>query len=399
MRLRKKTRPWKKTKKRHIPAGAPAPKSPFVFEKLDWPAAEEAFQSLRDGKSRALVHGVPGSAKAFLLAWFYRKLKEKNPWLLVTPTPPGKRPWPCRTIFNLASDVPVYSCPSWETLRQDVETPDPELVGERQRTFYRLTQGEACIVVAPLLGALQRAMTPEEWIDEVVVLKKGQEVPADLKQKLVALGYESVTQVVQLGQFAARGGILDLASPGSPSGPVRLELFGDTLDSVRPLDILNQRSSGNLEEVYVFPAHEIVLKDETRYNLRQALKDKVKAGSDKSPSRWARDALELFGQTHSFPGWQWQGIGALEKRGCLFDYLPKDARIFVMEPLAFERKWEELQDLLAGCNRQAKEDGSDLFDARDLFSDIAFLKKALEKGRAAGISQIAQGSFPGAARF
>ncbi len=74
-----------------------------------------------------------------------------------------------------------------------------------------------------------------------------------------------------------RGGILDLASPGSPSGPVRLELFGDQLDSVRPLDILNQRSSGNLEEVYVFPAHEIVLKDETRYNLRQALKDKLKA--------------------------------------------------------------------------------------------------------------------------
>ncbi len=377
---------------------APAPKSPFAFEKLDWPSAEEAFQSLQAGKSRTLIHGVPGSAKSFLLAWFYRKLREKNPWLLVTPT----REEALVLQDDLSTwlpEVPVYLCPSWETLPQDVETPDPELVGERQRTFYRLTQDEACIVVAPLMGALQCTMTPDEWIDEVLILKKGQEVPANLKERLVALGYEPVTQVVQLGQFAMRGGILDLASPGSPSGPVRLELFGDTLDSVRPLDILNQRSSGNLEDVYVFPAHEIVLKDETRYNLRQALKSKVKAGSAQAPSRWAQEALDLFGQTHSFPGWQWQGIGALEKRGCLFDYLPKETRIFLMEPLAFERKWEELQDLLSGCNRQAKEDGSDLFDALDLFSDTGFLKKALGKGQAAGLSQIDQDLFQEPADF
>ena len=279
-------------------AAVTAPKSPFAFEKLDWPAAEEAFQSLKAGKSRTLIHGVPGSAKSFLLAWFYRKLREKNPWLLITPT----REEALALQDDLSTwlpEVPVYLCPSWEILPQDVETPDPELVGERQRAFYQLTQGEACIVVAPLMGALQGTMTPDEWIDEVLILKKGQDVPPDLKEKLVALGYEPVTQVVQLGQFAMRGGIVDLASPGSPSGPVRLELFGDTLDSVRPLDILNQRSSGNLEDVYVFPAHEIVLKDETRYNLRQALKTKVKAGSAKAPSRWAQEALDLFSQTHS----------------------------------------------------------------------------------------------------
>ena len=70
-----------------------------------------------------------------------------------------------------------------------------------------------------------------------------------------------------------------------------------------------------------------------------------------------------------------------------------------MEPLAFERKWEELQDLLAGCNKQAREDGSDLFDAQDLFSDITFVKKSLQKGRAAGISQINQDLFQEPADF
>src|ERR1700733_13258088 len=60
--------------------------TPFVFEKLDWPAAEEALASLKAKTPQALVHGLPGSAKAFLLAWFYQKLQEKNPWLILTPT-------------------------------------------------------------------------------------------------------------------------------------------------------------------------------------------------------------------------------------------------------------------------------------------------------------------------
>lgn len=243
------------------------------------------------------------------------------------------------------------------------------------------------------MGALQYTLSPEEWLDQVLILKKDREAPSNLKERVIAMGYEAVTQVVQLGQFAMRGGILDIASPGSPSGPVRLEFFGDNLESVRPLDILNQRSSGNLEEVHIFPAHEIVLKDETRYNLRQALKAKIKQGSEESSSRWATDALELFNQTHQFPGWQWQAVGALEKKACLFDYLPKDARIFLLEPLAFERKWEELQEVLAGCNQQAQEDGADLFDAQELFSNTQLLSNALLKGKGAALAQIHQDLF------
>ncbi|HJT23050.1 MAG TPA: hypothetical protein VJ873_00625, partial [bacterium] len=368
------------------------PKIPFSFEKLVWPAAEEALRSLKERKPNALIHGTPGSSKAFLLAWFYQHLKEKNPWFLVTPTREEALIL-LDDLSNWLPQVPVYLCPSWETLPHDTETPDPELVGERQRVFYQLLQEESCIVVSPLMGALQGTLSPEEWIDQVMILKKGQDVPSNLKERLVALGYEPVTQVVRLGQFAMRGGILDVASPGSPSGPVRLEFFGDTLDSVRPLDILNQRSSGNLEEVHLFPAHEVFLKDETRYNLRQALKNKIKQGTEQSPARWATDALELFNQTHQFPGWQWQAVGALEKRACLFDYLPENTRVFLLEPLAFERKWEELQDVLAGCNRQAAEDGADLFDAEDLFSDIRFLQSAVKKGKGAALAQIDQELF------
>ncbi|HEY5040200.1 MAG TPA: hypothetical protein VIJ93_14120, partial [bacterium] len=361
--------------------------APFNFQKLAWPSAENALESLKKRTPNTLLHGVPDSVKSFLMAWSYEKLQESQPWLLVTPTREEALILQDDLISWLPG-VPVHLCPSWETLPQDVESPDPELVGERQMVFYKLLQGESCIVISPLMGALQCTLPPEEWLEKVLILKKDADAPLDLKERLVAMGYENVTQVVQLGQFAMRGGILDLASPGSPSGPVRLEFFGETLTSIRPLSILNQRSSGDLSQVFIFPAHEIVLDATARQNLKQALRAKVK-----EESRWANTALELFNQTSRFPGWEWQGLGALEKRGCLFDYLPKEARLFLVEPLAFERRWDDLQERLERCEKQAKEEGSDLFPPQDLFSDVRFLKKALGSGQAAALGQLNQELF------
>src|SRR6185369_17085079 len=99
-----------------------APRGVVDFEKLDWPAAEEALASLRVFAPNALIHGVPGSAKAFLFAWFYQRLQEKNPWLIVTPTR-EEALFLQDDLMSWLPQVPVYLCPSWETLPQDVETP------------------------------------------------------------------------------------------------------------------------------------------------------------------------------------------------------------------------------------------------------------------------------------
>ncbi len=360
------------------------PTSPLALNKLDWPEAEQSLTALKAMKPRTLLQGVPGSAKPFLISWLYQRLKEEQPWLILAPTRDealGLQD----DLLSWMPDVPVLLCPSWEIMPQDVETPDPELIGERQRVFYQLLQGGPCVIIATLQGALQQTLPASEWLDQVMVLRRDQEVPLDLKQKLVALGYESVTQVVELGQFAMRGGILDLASPGSPSGPVRLEFFGETLISVRPLNILNQRSGGDLSEVYVFPAHEVVVKAETSQNLKAALREKVK-----EESRWASSALELFTQTRTFPGWEWQAVGALPDRQCLLDYLPEKSRLLLLEPLSLERKFEELADKLKACDRQAAEEKSDLFPASNLFGDLQYIQKALADGRAFAIGQILQ---------
>jgi transcription-repair coupling factor (superfamily II helicase) len=354
------------------------------FEKLNWPEGLPALEALEKGKPLTLLQGLPGSAKSFFLAWAYEKLAEKKPWVLLTST----REEADILQDDLSSWLPQVTlalCPAWEVLPRDVEEPDAELIGERQKAFYLLQQNEPGIVIAPLLGALQNTLPPEQWIEKIIILKKDGDIPADFKEKLVALGYEAVTQVVASGQFAMRGGILDLASPGSPSGPVRIELFGDTITSVRPLSLLSQRSSGELNEVWVFPARELVLEPAIRKKLEKALREKAR-----EESRWAQTALDLFAKTGRFPSWPWHALGAFEKRANLFDYLPDKCRILLVEPLALERKAEDLQGQLEACGRQAEEEGSDLYPVEDMFGDLKNWRKALESGRATALGQLDQ---------
>ncbi len=368
--------------------GKPASLSPFLIENINWPSADRVLEALRKRKPGTFIHGVSGSAKAFLISWLFQKLKEEHPWLILTPSQEDAVML-YGDLSTLTPSTPIFLCPSWETLPGDPETPDPELIGDRQRAFYQLMQGGSFIVVASLIGALQHTLPAEEWLDQVLVLRKGQDAPLDLKDRLVALGYEPVNQVVQLGQFAMRGGILDIASPGSPSGPVRLEFFGETLDSVRSLNLFSQRSGGDLSEILIFPAHEVVLSPKTQQNLKAVLRSKAK-DENGVPSHNAETALELLGQTRQFPGWEWQTIGALAKRQCLLDYIPEGTRILIEEPMAVERKFSDLQDKLMECGKRALEEKFDLFDTSTFFSDLSFLNKSLKKGMAAGLGQIRQ---------
>ncbi|HVM32641.1 MAG TPA: transcription-repair coupling factor [bacterium] len=357
------------------------------LQKIDWPQGEAALAALQKGRGLTLLQGLSGSAKGFFLAWAYARLAEEKPWVLLTST----REEADILRDDLSSWLPearVALCPAWEVLPRDVEEPDAELIGERQRAFYQLMQNEKGLVIAPLLGALQNTLPPDEWIEKVIILKKDADIPPDFKQKLVAMGYEAVNQVSRAGQFAMRGGILDLASPGSPSGPVRLELFGDTLTSVRPLNLLNQRSTGEMDEVWVFPAREIVLESPVAKKLERALREKAR-----EESRWAQTAQELFAATGRFPSWPWHALGAFDKRGSLFDYLPGECRILLVEPQALERKAEDLAAQLQACARQAAEEGSDLYPVDAMFAPLDPWVKALQKGRAQALGQLEQRLF------
>ncbi len=131
--------------------------------------------------------------------------------------------------------------------------PPPHLVGERARALELLASGG--LVCASALGLAEGAPPPEQW-PEPIVLRLGDEPGADeLATRLALAGYERVPQAEERGQFAVRGGILDVF-PSTGREPVRLELFGDEIESLRAFSPFTQRTLHALEEAVVYPAAE-----------------------------------------------------------------------------------------------------------------------------------------------
>ena len=156
------------------------------------------------------------------------------------------------TWFDPSLKLTVF--PDWETLPYDVLSPHADLVGERLQTLYLLLnrqkrQDPVDVLIVSASTATQR-LAPRNYIGSTTFFfRKGDRIdPTDLRAELVARGYEHVSQVVAPGEFASRGGLLDLFPMGAAK-PYRLDFFDDELDEIRVFDPDNQRSVEKVDEI------------------------------------------------------------------------------------------------------------------------------------------------------
>ncbi|MGH2691429.1 MAG: CarD family transcriptional regulator, partial [Actinomycetota bacterium] len=161
--------------------------------------------------------------------------------------------------------------PAWEALPVEGISPAPELVARRADAAHRLREADgAFLIVAPVAAALQR-LVPTLGERDPLRLEPGLETPPDaLAERLVALGYVRSDLVAHRGEFAVRGGIVDVY-PGTAERPVRLELLGDEIERMRSFSPASQTSSGSVERVLVHPVRELVPDEEIRERARDAL--------------------------------------------------------------------------------------------------------------------------------
>ena len=158
----------------------------------------------------------------------------------------------------------VLVFPAWDCLPYDRLSPHPDIVAERLETLARLAAPKkpgapARIVLASVGAALQRVPPRSLYADAAVVLRKGQTVDlAWLTGFLTENGYGRAETVMEPGEFAVRGGLVDLFPPGTAE-PLRLDLFGDTLEAIRSFDPMSQRTTGNRDEVVLLPVSEVLL--------------------------------------------------------------------------------------------------------------------------------------------
>ncbi len=213
-------------------------------------------------EARVRVAGARGPARAALVAQLARFLA--RPLLVFEPT--------AREAEVLAQDLRfflgepgeaalvrkrVHVLPPWDTAPFAPMSPSPETVAQRIEGLYHLRRSRNPIIVTTPEAVLQRVMPPAELDEAVTYLVEGEDIDlGEVARRLTDWGYRRRPLVEDRGEFAIRGGLLDVFVTGQPD-PLRLELIGDTLDSIRTFDARSQRRVESCEDALILPAAEV----------------------------------------------------------------------------------------------------------------------------------------------
>jgi transcription-repair coupling factor (superfamily II helicase) len=235
---------------------------PAVRERLEsvlrHPSMESALAALRAGGNHISVSGLHDVAKALVAAYVTYELR--RPAYFVTESNRRAEAL-AETIRFFAGIFPgalggVTTLPAFDTLPWQSQSPHPDILERRAATLFRLADGQISLVIAPVTAALWRYQDPYVYLSLARTLARDTEVPLeDLLLHLGSVGYTRTEMVELPGQFAVRGGIIDVFSPESQR-PVRIELLGDTVESVREFDPRTQRSIAPVVRTTLLPLTE-----------------------------------------------------------------------------------------------------------------------------------------------
>ncbi|HSV81578.1 MAG TPA: transcription-repair coupling factor, partial [Ramlibacter sp.] len=283
-----------------------------------------------------------GSADALLLAQLARRERAAQRLTAIVTADANDAQ---RLLDELAFFAPELRCalfPDWETLPYDQFSPHQDLISERLATLWRILQREADVVLVPASTALYRLAPPSFLAGYTFQFKVQQKLDeARLKAQLTLAGYNHVTQVVSPGEYAVRGGLIDLFPMGSPV-PYRVDLFDDEVDSIRTFDPDTQRSLYPVQEVRLLPGREFPMDDEARARFRSRWRELLEG--DPTKSRIYKD----MGNGVATAGIEYYLPLFFEDTATVFDYLGASSTVVLhgdLEP-AFQRFWQDTRDRL-----------------------------------------------------
>ncbi|CNK06664.1 transcription-repair coupling factor [Yersinia frederiksenii] len=285
----------------------------------------------RRGDTRQLGQ-LTGSACAVECAEIIER--HDGPVMLITPD--------MQTALRLRDEIqqfsprPVSTLSDWETLPYDSFSPHQDIISARLSCLYHLPSMERGVIILPINTLMQRVCPHEFLHGHALVMKKGQHLSRDkLRAQLEQAGYRSVDQVMEHGEFATRGALLDLYPMGSEE-PYRIDFFDDDIDSLRVFDVDSQRTLSEVEQINLLPAHEFPI-DKTAIELFR--------------SQWReqfdvrRDAEHIYQQVSKgiWPAGieYWQPLFFSKPLPTLFSYLPENTLLINTGDLehSAERFW------------------------------------------------------------
>ncbi|CND10917.1 transcription-repair coupling factor [Yersinia pseudotuberculosis] len=288
----------------------------------------------RRGDTRQLGQ-LTGSACAVECAEIIER--HDGPVMLITPD--------MQTALRLRDEIQQFSPQSvstlsdWETLPYDSFSPHQDIISARLSCLYHLPAMKRGVIILPINTLMQRVCPHEFLHGHALVMKKGQHLSRDkLRAQLEQAGYRSVEQVMEHGEFATRGALLDLYPMGS-NEPYRIDFFDDDIDSLRVFDVDSQRTLVEVEQINLLPAHEFPIDKAAIELFRSQWREQFEV---------RRDNEHIYQQVSKgiWPAGieYWQPLFFSQQLPTLFSYLPENTLLVNTGDLesSAERFWQDV---------------------------------------------------------
>lgn len=290
-------------------------------------------------KTPVAATGLSGIHKAHLIHSLCAELSRKG-FVIASDEAEGQRL--ANDLASMGTTALVY--PARDFNFRDTEGQSREYEHQRIHVMAHMLNGDYDVVIACIDAALQYTIPPAELDRHIITLRQGQEVPVDqVTEALLASGYERYEQVEGPGQFALRGGILDFFTPDG-TAPIRIEFWGDEIDTLTYFDIESQRRTDPVEEITLAPSTEVLLATPER--LANDIRE-LAAGLRGKTAPAAKEILLAEAEKLS----EGRRPGSLDKfisllypqTATLFDYMAQDDLLFQSEPIKVKERLRSTQ--------------------------------------------------------
>jgi len=282
--------------------------------------------------------------------------------------------------LGLFTEVPVLFYPAYDIPPYTPLSPDRNSIAARLSSLYTLfTAQEPIIFIASAEAILRKVMTPESISGLAELLMVGEDIEqVTLSRRLVSLGYEQASLVQSVGQFSVRGGIVDIFSPGFDA-PLRLDFFGDTIESMRHFDPISQRSIADAGEVILLPAHECL----------------YPSGDNQD-----KNHLERFDHFSDLLGWQREQSGQLEsilqdqryfpgiefflpffheKLAIPLDFVPSKSLVILFDPIEIQRSMDLTRERIETNFQESQNTSTIALPPDELFCPLGELHSSIQE--------------------
>ena len=304
-------------------------------------AIQQGCEKLRRKEAEVAFAGFTDSAKAILVPLIFRELGRPIILLVDSNQRAEELLEPLRWFYRAATAKPgvrVVRFPAYDVLPYENRSPHAEISEARAVALWRMASGEADLVIAPIQAALWRMRDRDFYRDLARVIARDDSIAhEDLIGFLNRAGYEKQVTCEMPGQYSVRGGIIDIFSPEAPQ-PVRVELLGDTIESIRAFDPNTQRSTNPVERAVLLPLTELLRGSEVL--AHQAVASASARADESAPPGF-------------YPGWEFREFPLEHRPGVLFD-LAAEPLLVMDEPSLLRSAIEEYRARMQAAFEKAE---------------------------------------------